>query len=256
MSKKVLLSIQDIVKVYPALPNPVQALKGVSLDVHQGEVLSLLGVNGAGKTTLSSIIATVHPPSGGDIVWEGRSIYRNLLNYRRTIGFCPQKQNFDILLTVSQNLLFAGRYFLLPERYVRFRVNELIEQFGLGPYRDSLVTTLSAGYGQRVLIARSLIHNPSLVILDEPTIALDPHIRRQIWDIIIALKKNGITVIFTTHYIDEAEILSDRVCIMERGMIRLIDTPAKLLSDYNKPRLEDVFLELTRENSDNRGVSS
>lgn len=244
-----ILSIRDITKVYSTGKIAIEALKGVSLDIEKGEIIGLLGVNGAGKTTLSSIIATLHPPTAGDILWQGQSIYRALLAYRRSIGFCPQKQNFDTALTVEENLLFAGRYYLIPEQDLKFRVNELLDQFNLREYAHAFVDVLSGGYRQRLLIARALIHNPSLVILDEPTIALDPQIRHQVWNSIRALKKAGITVIFTTHYIDEAEILSDRVCILDKGLIRLIDKPKNLLSTYNKNRLEDVFLQLTEEQS-------
>lgn len=247
----VLLQIRDVTKVYPATPEPIKALNGVSLEVYQGEILGLLGVNGAGKTTLSSILATLHPATSGDVLWRGNSIYEALLDYRRHVGFCPQKQNFDVLLSVIQNLTFAGRYFLMPEPQIRDRVAELMDQYDLKKYANMPVSVLSGGYKQRLLIARSLMHWPSLVILDEPTIALDPHIRRQVWDHIFALKAQGITIIFTTHYLDEAEILSDRVCIMDKGRIRLIDKPKHLMSAYNKTRLEDVFLQLLKENGNN-----
>jgi ABC-2 type transport system ATP-binding protein len=243
-----LLKIQDITKIYPHATQPIEALKGISLDVYQGEILGLLGVNGAGKTTLSSIIATQHPPTSGDIVWQGSSIYSNLLNYRRHLGFCPQKSNFDMLLTVEQNLIFSGRYYLMPEREIKTRVQQLMEQFELTAYASYSIDVLSGGYKQRLLIARALVHNPSLIILDEPTVALDPQIRRYLWDRIIDLKNAGITIILTTHYLDEAEILSDRVCILDKGRIRLIDKPKNLLSSYNKTRLEDVFLQLMKEN--------
>lgn len=249
------ITIKDVTKVYPSDPTPIEALKGVSLDVHQGEILGLLGVNGAGKTTLSSIIATQHPPTSGDILRQGSSIYSNLPEYRRHLGFCPQKNNFDMLLSVEQNLIFAGRYYLMPEKDIKTRVSQLLEDFELTKYAQSSVDVLSGGYKQRLLIARALVHNPSLVILDEPTVALDPHIRRNLWDKIKKLKDTGITVILTTHYLDEAEVLSDRVCILDKGRIRLIDKPKNLLSSYNKTRLEDVFLQLMQENGSNHGGS-
>lgn len=251
-----LITIKDITKIYPQEPTPIEALKGISLDVHKGEILGLLGVNGAGKTTLSSIIATQHPPTSGDIVWQGSSIYSNLLAYRRQLGFCPQKNNFDILLTVEQNLIFAGRYYLMPENLIKKRVSELMNHFELTKYAQSNVSVLSGGYKQRLLIARALVHRPSLVILDEPTVALDPHIRRSLWNDIKGLKAQGITVILTTHYLDEAEVLSDRVCILDKGKVRLIDKPQNLLSAYNKTRLEDVFLQLMQENGNDTGKDS
>jgi ABC-2 type transport system ATP-binding protein len=245
--KPSILQINNVTKVYPSTPTPIQALQGISLEVQQGEILGLLGVNGAGKSTLSSLLATLHPPTSGTITWQGRSIYENLLTYRSSMGFCPQRQNFDTLLTVRQNLIFAGRYFLMAENEITRRVDALMEQFDLGRYAHASVSMLSGGYRQRLLIARALVHTPSLVILDEPTIALDPHVRRQLWNRIIGLKEEGVTIIFTTHYLDEAEVLSDRVCIMDKGLIRLIDKPKNLMTAYNKTRLEDVFLQLTQE---------
>lgn len=243
----VLLTLEDISKIYPMRPSPIVALDHVSLEVYKGEILSLLGVNGAGKTTLSSIIATVHPPSSGTVYWQGISIYKALQAYRSTIGYCPQRANFDPFLTVEENLVFAGRYFLVPQKELFIQVQRLMDTFGLTPYARTSVAILSGGYKQRLLLARALVHNPSLVILDEPTVALDPHIRRQLWDSILTLKEQGVTVLLTTHYLDEAEVLSDRVCILDRGRIRLIDKPKNLLSAYNKARLEDVFLQLMHE---------
>ncbi len=242
-----LLVIKNLQKVYLAKPQPIEALSDVSFDVFSGEIIGLLGVNGAGKTTLSSIIATLHPPTSGDILFEDVSIYDNLLDYRRQLGFCPQRPNFDKLLTVYENLLFAGRYFLITEATLKTRVTQLMEQFDLTRYAHARAGILSGGYKQRLLLARSLVHNPKLLILDEPTVALDPHIRRQLWEKILELKSSGVTVILTTHYLDEAEILSDRVCILDKGRVRLIDKPTNLLSAYNKQKLEDVFLQLMQE---------
>ena len=133
---------------------------------------------------------------------------------------------------------------------INSRVNALLKRFELDTYADKSPGILSGGYKQRLLIARSLVHKPSLVILDEPTVALDPHIRRQLWDLIRQLKADGVTVLLTTHYIDEAEVLSDRVCVLDKGNIRLIDTPANLMSSYSKANLEAVFLQLMNEGTD------
>lgn len=242
-----LLRVQDVTKKYVTKEKTIDALKGVSLDLYEGEILGLLGVNGAGKTTLSSIIATLHPPTSGDIVMNEKSIFDDVLNYRTHLGFCPQKPNFEKSLTVEENLIFAGRYFLMPEKEIKERVNLLMKQFELDQYAKSSPMILSGGYKQRLLIARALVHKPSLVILDEPTVGLDPHIRRQLWDVIRSLKNEGVSVILTTHYLDEAEQLSDRVCILDKGLIRLIDKPENLKSTYSKKSLEDVFLQLMNE---------
>lgn len=243
-----LLSIQDLTKVYGTGKQAITALDSVSLDLYEHEVLALLGVNGAGKSTLSSLIATLHPPTRGDILFERISIYDDLVRYRSQLGFCPQKPNLDGALTLEQNLRFAGRYYCMAEDAISERLHTLVRQLGLEKYLSYKADVLSGGYKQRFMIARSLMHNPKLVLLDEPTVGLDPHIRRQLWAIIKELKEQGVTVILTTHYLDEAEFLSDRVCIIDKGRIKLIDTPEKLLADFKQKNLEDVFLALLQEN--------
>jgi len=247
----ILLKILNVKKYYQNdSKNIVKALDDVSLDIYQGEILGLLGVNGAGKTTLSSILATLHPTTGGDVIYNGKSIYDDINTYRRIVGFCPQRPNLLNDLTVKQNLVFAGRFFGMNEKQIEERINFLIDKYKLSKYLNSKPSVLSGGYKQRVVIARALIHNPKLVILDEPTVGLDPHIRLQLWESIRDLKKEGVTVILTTHYLDEAEVLSDRICILDRGVIKLIDTPENLKSSYQQSRLEDVFIKLMHEETE------
>lgn len=253
MSKNILLKIKDVTKTFKGTPE-IHALKGVSLDIYEGEILSLLGVNGAGKTTLSSIISTLHPATSGDILYNGTSIYKNVTDFRRIIGFCPQKPNIDEMLTIKENLLFAGKYFNLPEPIIKQRSLDLMEKFQLLKYADAKGSILSGGYKQRFIIARTLMHNPKLVILDEPTVALDPHIRRNLWEIIKSLKNEGVTILLTTHYIEEAEILSDRVCILDKGVISLIDTPDNLKKNFSQSNLEDVFIKLLQEEKEEKSI--
>lgn len=244
-----LLQIQNIKKQYrPKKQKIIDALKGVTLDIKRGEILSLLGVNGAGKSTLSSIIATLMPPTSGDIIFQGESIYNNIIGYRMHLGFCPQKPNLDTNISLEANLRFSGRFYGMVESAIDDRLHVLIDQLELGKYLDCKATVLSGGYKQRFMIARSLMHNPDILLLDEPTVGLDPHIRRQLWDIMRTLNKTGVTILLTTHYLDEAEKLSDRVCVLDHGLIKLVDTPEKLLSDFKKENLEDVFLALMEEN--------
>ena len=224
-----------------------EALKGVSLALHKGEIVGLLGVNGAGKTTLSNIIATLCPPSAGDVVVNGSSIYENITGYRMHIGYCAQSNNLNRMLTLEDNLLQAGRYYGMDEVSLKQRVEELAVQLHLHEYLKFLPDQLSGGFRQRFMIARSLMHKPSLVILDEPTVALDPHIRHQLWELIKTLKMQGIAVLLTTHYLDEAEYLSDRVVVLHNGEVLVTDTPANLKATYEKGRLEEVFLQLMQE---------
>lgn len=247
--QKTIIEIKNIKKQYHDKEKTIKALDGVSLELYSGEIFGLLGVNGAGKTTLSSILATLHPPTQGDVLFQDKSIYDDINAYRQQIGLCPQKPNLINDLTVRQNLMFAGRYFGLSAKTIEQRVNELVEKYELTDYLDAKPGILSGGYKQRVVLVRALIHQPALVILDEPTAGLDPHIRRHLWDSIKQLKQDGVTVILTTHYIEEAEMLSDRVCILDKGTIRLIDTPENLKSEYQESRLEEVFLQLMKEES-------
>ncbi len=244
---KVLLDIKDVTKRYQSKGLCVDALKGVNLQIMEGEIFSLLGINGAGKTTLSGIIATLHPATSGDIVQNGRSIYDDVVEYRRTIGLCPQSPNIDMSLTIEENLRYAGRYYGMDNVKIEERIAYLMKRFGLEKYAKSLGYVLSGGYKQRFMIARSLMHEPKLVILDEPTVGLDPHVRRDIWEVIKDLKKENVTVLLTTHYLDEADKLSDRVCLLEKGVIQLIDTPDNLKSLHGQANLEDVFVKLIKE---------
>lgn len=244
MPKK-LLQVKNLKKYYK--DGQVKALDDVTLDIYEGEVLGLLGVNGAGKTTLSSLLVTLNPPTSGDVLFEGESIYKNINEYRRIIGFCPQKANLISDLTVKQNLYFSGRFFGLDHKTIKERMEKYVQDYKLSKYLNFKPDDLSGGYKQRVLIARALIHNPKLVIFDEPTVGLDPHVRHQLWEDIRDLKKKNVTVILTTHYMDEAEMLSDRICILDKGKIKLIDTPKNLMSSYQKSKIEDVFLQLINE---------
>lgn len=244
---RILLDIKDVTKKYTSKNLCVEALKGVNLQIMEGEIFSLLGVNGAGKTTLSSIIATLHPATSGDILQNGKSIYSDVVAYRRTIGLCPQAPNIDMGLTLEENLRYAGRYYGMDAAKIEERIKFLLKRFNMEKYAKSLAYVLSGGYKQRFLIARALMHQPKLVILDEPTVGLDPHVRRDMWEVIKDLKKDGTTVLLTTHYLDEAEKLSDRVCLLDRGVIQLIDTPENLKSAHGQANLEDVFVKLIKE---------
>jgi len=239
-----ILDIQQVSKQYKTNTGLIKALNNVSLTVMRGEVFGLLGINGAGKTTLSSIIATLHPATSGTILFNGKNIYDDIISYRRQLGYCPQQQNLDEYLNVYQNLVFAGRYQLLPKPIIKQRVELLLTQFNLTRYAYNKVHELSGGTKQRLLIARALIHEPKIVILDEPTVGLDPDIRRSLWDHILQLKQQGITVILTTHYLDEAEVLSDRICILNQGTVLTIQSIKELKETHERASLEEIFLQL------------
>lgn len=241
------MQVVDLKKYFVTKKRVVKALDGVSFELHEGEIFGLLGANGAGKTTLSSILATLHPATKGDVRVRGTSIYADVAAYRRVLGYCPQKANVNKELSVAEQLQFAGAFYGLSAQKVKARMREVVAQFKLDHVLKEKPDVLSGGYKQRLMLARTLMHRPSLIILDEPTVALDPHIRRQLWDLILYLKQQGVTIILTTHYLDEAEALADRVCILDRGHVKLIETPANLKELYGKSTLEDVFLKLMNE---------
>lgn len=245
-----LISIHNVVKTYNKGKSSIHALNNVSLDIYEGEIFGLLGVNGAGKTTLSSILATLHPITSGDILFKGKSIYNDVYSYRKQLGFCPQYQNLDTLLTVRQNLEFAGRYYLIPEQEVQQRVDELLAKFELKKYEHFKIDALSGGNKQRVLIARAMLHKPALILLDEPTVGLDPDIRKKLWDMIKQLKQEGVTIILTTHYLDEAEYLSDRICILHRGKVVKIESVENLIKTGAGKKLEDIFITFVQQQTD------
>lgn len=240
---ELLLSIKGISKWY----GHTRVLNEVNFDLYAGEVVSLLGVNGAGKTTLSSILATLRPPTPGDVLYKGTSIYQDIPEFRRVIGYCPQKPNLNPLLTVRENLVFAGKYFGMNDAQIEARMHELNNRIGINKYLDAKPADLSGGWKQRYLIARALMHSPRILILDEPTVALDPSVRYQLWRYIEHIASEGVCVLLTTHYIEEAEQLSDRIILLDKGEVKLIDTPENLMKQFKQEDLEAVFVHLTQE---------
>lgn len=241
-----LIKVDSITKEYCTPVGVIKALNGVTLDIYPGEIFGLLGINGAGKTTLSNIISGLKTRTSGHVYYQGQSIYNDIASYKQIVGYCPQKPNINLALSLEENLLFHGRYYGMSERETRIKVDELVDKFGLSAYLKHNAGTLSGGYRQRFLIARTLIHNPKFVILDEPTIGLDPHVRHQLWSQIKELRNSDVSILLTSHYLEEVELLSDRVCIIDGGVVKTIDTPGNLLKEHNKNKLEDVFLKLIK----------
>lgn len=247
-----ILEIKKIAKIYKNEKEVVEALKEISLDIYEKEIISLLGVNGAGKTTFSSILATLLKPTFGDILYQEKSIYEDLCEFRRILGFCPQVVNLDYDLNVKENLIFAGKYYALGKRKIDQKVEELLEKFDLAKYQNFHLNALSGGYKQRFVIARTLMHDPRIIILDEPTVGLDPQSRRMVWKYILNLKEEGKTIILTTHYLDEADILSDRICVIANGSVKALQTPQKLKEIWKSKNQEDIFLELVKEKNEKK----
>ena len=238
---KKFIQIKNICKKY----NQKKVLKDVNFDIYEGEILALLGINGAGKTTLSGIISTLHPATSGEIFFNEKSIYENINEYRKKIGLCPQHTNLNSNLNVEQNIFYSGLLYGFSREESLTKTDKLIKKFELEEFRNSSVEILSGGYKQRVSIARSIVHEPKLLILDEPTVGLDPEIRKKLWEIILDLKRNGTSVILTTHYIEEADFLADRICILNNGKIELIEDKNNLKIKYPNKSLESIFIDLT-----------
>jgi ABC-2 type transport system ATP-binding protein len=204
------------------------ALEGLSLEIPQGEIFGLLGPNGAGKTTTIKILTTLARPSRGSARVHGFDVVRQPLEVKRVIGVCPQEINLDRELTAFENLWIYGRLHRMTD--LRARIAELLQFGNLEERADSLVRDFSGGMQRRLLILRALVSRPRVLFLDEPTVGLDPQVRRQLWGLIQGFKQEGITIILTTHYIEEAEMLCDRVGVLNRGQLIALDTPRALVA--------------------------
>jgi len=206
----------------------ILALDGLDLAVREGEFFGLLGPNGAGKTTTIGVLTTRVLPTGGDAFVHGLHVVRDAVEVRRHIGVVPQRPNPDRGLTILENLLFHAAYFGFSRAASAQRARELLGQLGLGARADARVDELSGGQQQRLMIARALIHEPRILFLDEPTVGLDPQARLALWDILRGLHAEGRTIVMTTHYMEEADRLCDRIAIVDRGTLLALDTPARL----------------------------
>ena len=214
-----------------------EAVKGVDFEVYRGECFGFLGPNGAGKTTTMKMIYGAAVPTGGELRVTGLDVRHHEREVKRRIGVVPQENNLDEDLKVKENLLVFGRYFDLPRKVVRRRAEELLEFVQLSERGDAQVEHLSGGMKRRLLIARALINDPDLVVLDEPTTGLDPQARHLVWDKLRELTSQDKTLVLTTHYMDEAAQLCDRLCIMEGGRIIAEGAPRALMNEHVSPEV-------------------
>jgi len=207
-----------------------EALKGVSLDVREGECFGLLGPNGAGKSTLISMIYGAASRTGGGIEVFGLDPQTKGRAVRANIGVVTQENNLDSSMTVVENMEMFSRYVSVPAAQRRQRVDELLDFMLLSHKKDAVIESLSGGMKRRLVFVRALLHNPRLVILDEPTTGLDPAVRQLLWEKVLEMKRRGVTIVLTTHYMDEAERLCDRLVIMDEGLVKAEGTPAQLIA--------------------------
>ncbi|MFH1613041.1 MAG: ATP-binding cassette domain-containing protein [bacterium] len=217
-----MIKIENLTKYF----GKIKALDNLNLHIKKGEIFGLLGPNGAGKTTTIQILTTLLSPSSGKIEIDGLDIIKNANKIKQLIGVCPQEINLDKDLSAKENLHIHGLLYKISK--IDNKINDLLEWANLKNRKNNLVSTYSGGMQRRLLIIRSIMHQPKILFLDEPTIGLDPQIKRQIWDIIRKLNKEGTTILLTTHYIEETEILCHRVGILNYGKLIAMGTPQEI----------------------------
>src|SRR6185312_5388628 len=240
-----LIEAHDLTKRY----GEFVAVDGIDFSVERGETFGFLGPNGAGKSSTMRMIGAVSPASGGTLRVLGRDPERDGPEIRSRLGVVPQDDNLDLELDVGENLHVYGRFFGLPRDEIRRRTDELLEFVHLADRRESRVDSLSGGMKRRLTIARALINNPELLLLDEPTTGLDPQARHLVWDRLYRLKQRGVTLVLTTHYMDEAEQLCDRLVVMDHGRIVAEGSPRQLIDKYSTREVVEVRFEAERAGS-------
>jgi ABC-2 type transport system ATP-binding protein len=222
---------RDLRKTYSTNRGDVEAVRGIDLDIPPGEFFGLLGPNGAGKSTTIGMLTTLVQPTGGKAWVAGTEVTADPVAVKRRIGVVTQNNTLDMQLTVAENLEFRSRFFGLPARTAARRAAQLIDAFGLGDRRNAMADQLSGGQGRRLLIARALVHRPDVLFLDEPTAGLDPQTRVNLWDILTVLHEQGQTILLTTHYMEEAEALCDRIAVVDHGKVLAEGTVDALKED-------------------------
>ncbi len=220
--------VESLKKVYS---NGVEAVRGISFSVHYGEIFGFLGPNGAGKSTTIKTIIGLLKPTAGKIMLDGFDVLKDSYKARLAKGYASQETAVDDRLTAYENIYLQGKYFHMQNEDIKKRAEELLKMFGLRERRDDLVESFSGGMMKRLDIAAALIHQPKILFLDEPTLGLDIQTRSAIWEYIKKFKENGMTIFLTTHYLEEADALSDRVAIIDHGKIMALDKPGTLKSE-------------------------
>jgi len=239
-----LIKIKGLTKKYGSK----YALRNIDLEVKEGELFAYLGPNGAGKTTTIRILTGLTRPTSGDAWLNGFHIEKESINAKRQCGLVSQTINLDNELTVFENLNLHGILFQIPITQRKKKIFELLQYIGMLDMADTPVAKLSGGMKRRITIARALLHSPKILFLDEPTVGLDANIRRKIWALIKKIQTEGTTIFLTTHYIEEAEFLADRVAFLDNGRIVAIDSPANLISTLGQWAVDTVrgdFIETT-----------
>jgi ABC-2 type transport system ATP-binding protein len=235
------LAIKDLVKRYPT---GTEALKAVDLTIEEGEFYGLLGPNGAGKSTLIHCTTGLAQPTSGAVEIFGHDAVHHYGDARLAVGLAPQEPNLDWFLTLEESLDFHGGYFGMTRKDRRERARELLETFSLLEKKDERTRTLSGGMKRRLILARALMHRPKLLILDEPTAGVDVELRLELWHYVQRINAEGTTILLTTHYLEEAEQLCNKIGFINGGQIVATGTSAELAREYDVHNLEDAYLKL------------
>lgn len=235
------LEVEGLKKTYS---NGLVALNGVSLEVGAGQFFGLLGPNGAGKTTLINSIVSLARPDSGKVTVFGKDAFAEYKEARRMIGVSPQEINLDKFLTVEESLLYHAGYYGVEKKKAKERAEELLERFALTDKRKSRTSTLSGGMKRRVMFARALVHDPKILFLDEPTAGVDVELRYSLWKYIRELNRGGMTMLLTTHYLEEAEELCDEIALINGGRIAAQGTKEDLKEEYGASNVEEVYLKV------------
>jgi ABC-2 type transport system ATP-binding protein len=235
------LRVRELVKTYPT---GVEALRGVSLDIGPGDFFGLLGPNGAGKSTLIHCTTGLAQPTAGEISVFGHDAIHDYAPARQSVGLAPQELNLDWFLTAEETLDYHAGYFGMPKRERRERTAELLETFSLTAKAKERTRTLSGGMKRRLILARALMHRPRLLILDEPTAGVDIELRLELWHYVRRINQEGTTILLTTHYLEEAEQLCDRIAFIHEGEIVSQGSTSELAASYGVANLEDAYLKL------------
>jgi len=220
-----MITYSDVNKTY----GKITAVSDLNMEIQKGEFFGLLGPNGAGKTSIIRMTMALTPPNSGSIEIDGQKIHRDSTDIKQKLGIIPQYSNLEADLTAFENLEFHGRLYGLPKQQRRKRIDELLEFADLTSRKKDIARTFSGGMQRKLMIAKTLMHDPKIMLLDEPTVGLDATTRRKIWDFLRQLKENGLTIFMTTHYLEEAQALCERVGLIDEGKLIMLDSPERII---------------------------
>lgn len=229
-----MIEYQHVVKKYDALT----AVDNLNLTIQKGEIFGLLGPNGAGKTTVMRMTTTLTPPTSGKILVSGEEIHRNAVKIKTKFGIVPQISNLENDMNAWENLEYHGMLYGMEKNYRHRRIDELMEFVGLADRKNDIARFYSGGMKRKMMLAKALMHEPEIILLDEPTVGLDAAVRRKIWDLLKELKEQGLTIFLTTHYLEEAQMLCSRVGMIDKGKLAKVDNPEHMIQEIGTFVLE------------------